>query len=153
MKRSHIHARRLALAVVAFAGIACAADPPRQSDGGPTGVGGSTGGAGGGGTGGGPPRTGGPPPGPPGPGDLPQPSGTPGNLKVLDWAGFKAAITYTFDDAQPSQVEHYAELQAAGVRHTFYVTSSSGGFDATFTQAVKDGHEMGNHTVHHATPT
>ena len=68
---------------------------------------------------------------------------------MLNWAGFKSALTYTFDDAQPSQVEHYAELQATGVRHTFFVTSSSSGFDATFTQAVKDGHEMGNHTVHH----
>jgi len=72
---------------------------------------------------------------------------------VLDWAGFKSAITYTFDDAQPSQVEHYAELQATGVHHTFYINSSSNtsssGFDATFTQAVKDGHEIGNHTVHH----
>ena len=70
-------------------------------------------------------RTGGQPPVPPGPGDLPPPSGTPGNLKVLDWAGFKSAVTYTFDDAQPSQVEHYAELQATGVRHTFYITGSS----------------------------
>jgi peptidoglycan/xylan/chitin deacetylase (PgdA/CDA1 family) len=72
---------------------------------------------------------------------------------VLDWAGFKSALTYTFDDGQPSQVEHYAELQATGARMTFYITSgsssSSAGFDATFAQAVRDGHELGNHTVHH----
>jgi len=90
---------------------------------------------------------------PPGAADLPPPSGTPGNLRVLDWAGFKSALTYTFDDAQPSQVEHYADLQAAGVPMTFFITSGSSGaaagFDATFTQAVHDGHEMGNHTVHH----
>jgi hypothetical protein len=86
---------------------------------------------------------------PPGAGGVPKPAGAPGDLTILDWAGFKAAITYTFDDAQPSQVEHYADLQATGVRHTFYVTSSSGGFDTAFTQAVKDGHEMGNHTVRH----
>ena len=89
----------------------------------------------------------------PGQGNVPKPSGTPGNLKVLDWAGFKSALTYTFDDAQPSQIEHYAELQATGVRMTFYITtsssSSSANFDATFSQAVLDGHEMGNHTVHH----
>ena len=54
---------------------------------------------------------------PPGPGDVPAPAGTPGNLKVLDWAGFKSAVSYTFDDAQPSQIEHYADLQATGVRH------------------------------------
>ena len=123
---------------------------PRQTDGGPIGGGGGGGNGGsGGGSGGAPPGPADRLPVPPGPGDLPPPSGTPGNLKVLNWAGFKAAVTYTFDDAQPSQVEHYAELQATGVRHTFFVTSSSSGFDATFTQAVKDGHEMGNHTVHH----
>jgi hypothetical protein len=90
---------------------------------------------------------------PVGEGSLPAPSGTPGNLKVLDWAGFKSALTYTLDDAQPSQLEHYAELAATGVRMTFFVTSGNAGgnanFDATFTQAVRDGHEIGNHTVHH----
>jgi len=87
------------------------------------------------------------------PTNVPQPAGTPGNLKVVNWAGFKSAVTYTFDDAQPSQIEHYAELQATGVHHTFFITSgsntSSANFDSTFTQAVHDGHEMGNHTVHH----
>ena len=90
---------------------------------------------------------------PPGPGGVPPPTGTPGNLHVLDWAGWKAAVTYTFDDAQPSQIEHYAELQATGAHFTFYITSGNsgviGGFDSTFAQAVTDGHEMGNHTVHH----
>ena len=64
---------------------------------------------------------------PPGPGGVPQPTGTPGNLHVLDWAGFKSAVTYTFDDAQPSQIEHYAELQATGVHLTFYITSGNSG--------------------------
>ncbi len=90
---------------------------------------------------------------PPGPGGVAQPTGTPGNLHVLNWAGFKSAVTYTFDDAQPSQIEHYAELQATGAHLTFYITSGNSGdiagFDTTFTQAVTDGHEMGNHTVHH----
>jgi peptidoglycan/xylan/chitin deacetylase (PgdA/CDA1 family) len=90
---------------------------------------------------------------PPGPGGVAQPAGTPGNLRVLNWAGFKSAVTYTFDDAQPSQIEHYADLQATGVHLTFYITSGNSGdiagFDTTFTKAVTDGHEMGNHTVHH----
>jgi hypothetical protein len=45
---------------------------------------------------------------PPGASDRPRPSGAPGNLTVLDWAGFKSALTYTFDDGQPSQIAHYA---------------------------------------------
>ena len=89
---------------------------------------------------------------PPGASNVDKPSGTSANLKVLSWAGFKAAVSYTFDDSQPSQIAHYAELQAAGVPMTFYVSSGNSGeanYNATFTKAVKDGHEIGNHTVHH----
>jgi hypothetical protein len=88
------------------------------------------------------------------PGDhIPRPHGRPGNLRVLDWAGFRGAVTYTLDDSQPSQIEHYAELQAAGVPLTFYLSSgwenTSPLYDATWAQAVRDGHEIGNHTTHH----
>ena len=81
-----------------------------------------------------------------------KPSGTAGNLAILNWAGFKSAVSWTFDDSQPSQIAHYAELEAVGIPMTFYIsTGNSGesGYDATWTQAVADGHEIGNHTVHH----
>ena len=81
-----------------------------------------------------------------------KPSGTAGNLTVLNWAGFKAAVSWTFDDSQPSQIAHYAELAAVGIPVTFYIStgnSSEAGYDATWTQAVADGNEIGNHTVHH----
>ena len=85
--------------------------------------------------------------------DIPRPSGRPEGLRVLDWAGFRGAVSYTFDDSQPSQIEHYAELQAAGVPMTFYLSSgwadTSPLYEATWRQAVRDGHEIGNHTVHH----
>jgi peptidoglycan/xylan/chitin deacetylase (PgdA/CDA1 family) len=142
-----------------LAAVSCAKTPPTDSPGAAGGSGGLAGGMGGMPGSGGMAGAGGavvpgasrlPPPSTTG---VPKPAGTPANLKVLDWAGFASAVTYTFDDAQPSQIEHYAELQAAGVRLTFYITSgnstSSANFDATFTQAVRDGHEMGNHTVHH----
>ncbi|HEY7373318.1 MAG TPA: polysaccharide deacetylase family protein [Polyangia bacterium] len=148
MKQTDVAYPRRILLLTLLAAAGCASTPSYGDSGAP----GGSGGSGGGGTGGDGP----PPPGlpvPPGPGDVARPSGTPGNLKVLHWAGFKSAASYTFDDAQPSQVEHYADLQATGVRLTFYITTSSStavaGFDTTFTQAVKDGHEMGNHTVHH----
>ena len=89
---------------------------------------------------------------PPGSGGASRPSGTPGHLTVLDWAGFKSAVSFTFDDSQPSHIEHYAELQAVGVPMTFYINAghnSAASFDATWTQAAKDGHELGNHTAHH----
>jgi hypothetical protein len=92
-------------------------------------------------------------PAPPGAANVPRPSGAPGNLKVLDWAGFRSAVSYTFDDGQPSQLEHYDELAATGVRLTFFINSAGASWEAdfvsTFTRAVRDGHELGNHTVHH----
>ncbi|MFW6022583.1 MAG: hypothetical protein ACOCQW_03590 [Halanaerobiaceae bacterium] len=45
-------------------------------------------------------------------------------MLVLDWAGFKSALTYTFDDGQPSHIEHYDELQSAGVPMIFYISKN-----------------------------
>ena len=73
-------------------------------------------------------------------------------LTVLDWDGHRAAVSFTFDDAQPSHIAHYAELQAAGAPMTFYLNSGqppAPGFDAAWAQAARDGHELGNHTTHH----
>jgi len=92
-------------------------------------------------------------PAPAGAGNLARPSGPPGGFKLLDWAGFRSAVSYTFDDGQPSQIEHYAELQATGVRMTFFLNSSGTTADpefvSTFARAARDGHEIGNHTAHH----
>ena len=88
---------------------------------------------------------------PPG-GGQPRPTGAPGGLTVLDWAGFKAAVSWTFDDSQPSQIAHYAELAAVQLPMTFYISTGLGGgasYDAAWTQAVADGNEVGNHSVHH----
>ena len=88
---------------------------------------------------------------PPGPGNVPRPAGPPGNLTVLDWAGFKSAVSYTFDDANSSQIAHYAALQALGVPMTFYlITSKAEASNPIWAQAVSDGHELGNHTRSHA---
>jgi peptidoglycan/xylan/chitin deacetylase (PgdA/CDA1 family) len=71
---------------------------------------------------------------------------------VLPWAGFSSAVSYTFDDSQPSQIEHFPALAATGVRMTFYVNSSGksqAGYVATWQEAIALGHEIGNHTVNH----
>jgi hypothetical protein len=78
-------------------------------------------------------------------------TGQPG-LRVLDWAGFKAAMSYTFDDSQPSQIEHYPELRAQRVRVTYYVNPVANwypNYDVTWKDAVAQGSEIGNHTTHH----
>src|SRR5215471_1679057 len=88
-------------------------------------------------------------PAPPASGVAP-PSGTAGNLRVLDWAAFKAAVTYTFDDTNSSQTAHYAELRGLGVRMTFYlITGKPEINDPVWRQALSDGHELANHTHRH----
>jgi peptidoglycan/xylan/chitin deacetylase (PgdA/CDA1 family) len=82
---------------------------------------------------------------------VPRPSGAPGNLTVLPWAGFKAAVSYTFDDANSSQIVSYGVLKALGVRMTFYlITSKPDASSAVWMEAVQDGHEIGNHSHTHA---
>jgi peptidoglycan/xylan/chitin deacetylase (PgdA/CDA1 family) len=147
----------LAWCLLAAAGLAvasCSSSPAAGGAGGTTGAAGGGGGnVGGGGTSDAGNAVGASGlPTPPGAGGVPKPSGTPGGLTILNWAGFTAAVSWTFDDSQPSQIAHYAELQAVGIPVTFYISSGNNaeaGYDATWAQAAKDGHEIGNHTVHH----
>jgi peptidoglycan/xylan/chitin deacetylase (PgdA/CDA1 family) len=70
----------------------------------------------------------------------------------LPWAGFKAAVTYTFDDSQPSQLEHWPELKATGVPMTFFVNpsaSTQAGYDFNWKAIGRSGSELGNHTWNH----
>ena len=88
---------------------------------------------------------------PPGPGGMPQPAGELGDVTVLNWAGFTAAVSYTFDDSNSSQIRNYAALQQLGVRMTFYLqTNKSDASDPIWAQALNDGHELGNHTHSHS---
>lgn len=88
---------------------------------------------------------------PPGASNVPKPSGTPGNITVLNWAGFKAAVTYSFDDSNSSQISHYpTDLKPLGVPFTFYMwTGKSEASNAIWATALKDGHEIANHTQSH----
>jgi peptidoglycan/xylan/chitin deacetylase (PgdA/CDA1 family) len=79
-----------------------------------------------------------------------KPSGTAGNLKVIDWAGYTGAVSFTFDDQTTSQMAAYSTLNALGVKYTFYVVSGWGLTNASLAQAVTDGHEIGNHTASHS---
>jgi peptidoglycan/xylan/chitin deacetylase (PgdA/CDA1 family) len=89
------------------------------------------------------------------------PAGAAANLRVLPWAGFKGAISYTFDDASPSQIENYATLNAPGVPMTFYVSQQTVEQNdpdghpllPAWQQVLADGHELGNHTLNHCQVT
>jgi peptidoglycan/xylan/chitin deacetylase (PgdA/CDA1 family) len=98
------------------------------------------------------------------PSEVAQPAGGSGQpgLRVLDWAGFKAALSFTFDDSQPSQIEHYPSLKAQRVRATYYINPTANWypqwddptrFDAIWKDAVAQGSEIGNHTTHHCRAT
>lgn len=90
-------------------------------------------------------------PAPPGAASVPKPSGTPGPITVLNWAGFKAAVSYSFDDSNSTQIQHYQEMKALGVRFTYYMwTGKSDASNSIWTTAVQDGHEIGNHTKSHS---
>jgi len=74
-------------------------------------------------------------------------------------AGRRAAISLTFDDARPSQVDRGLPiLDAHGIKATFYVVPSgveqlaapaAGQRLAGWKKAVANGHEIGNHTAKH----
>ena len=65
--------------------------------------------------------------------------------------GKRAAVSLTFDDARPSQIDvGLPILDSQGVRATFYVSPQRlqerlKGWQ----RAVSQGHEMGNHTLNH----
>jgi Polysaccharide deacetylase len=89
-------------------------------------------------------------PAPPGAGNVPKPAGTAGSITVLNWAGFKGAVTYSFDDSNDSQISNYSTLQALGVPYTFFMwTGKSEASNSVWATALKDGHEIGNHTQSH----
>ncbi len=83
-----------------------------------------------------------------------KPSGTVGGLKVLNWAGFQGAASFTFDDANSSQVSNYSALEALGVHYTFFLIGNKIASNlSAWKQAVADGHEIGNHTQTHSSVT
>ena len=84
------------------------------------------------------------------------PTGAASKVTVLAWAGFKSALSFTFDDTNSSQISHYTELQAENdkgnnVRYTFFLwtNKSTEMGSSVWPQALKDGHELANHTNTH----
>jgi len=88
---------------------------------------------------------------PPLPSGQPVPAGTPGNLTILNWAGWKGAVSYTFDDANSSQISNYAALNGMGVPLSFFlITGKTEASNAIWATALTNGHEVGNNTQSHA---
>lgn len=65
-------------------------------------------------------------------------------------------MSFNFDDANQSQIDHYKDMQALNdkgnnVRFTFFLQTNKSKElgDPVWPQALKDGHELGNHTQTH----
>lgn len=86
----------------------------------------------------------------PGDGGVAQPSGTPGNLVALPWAGHKGAMSYSFDDANSTQINNEQQLLGLGVPFTWYLqTGKTEAGNAFYQRALDAGHELANHTQNH----
>lgn len=72
-------------------------------------------------------------------------------MDIVPWAGYSAALSFTFDDAQPSHVAHLKSLTETKALMTFFVNSNVRfpGSTEAWQWAVKAGHELGNHTASH----
>lgn len=72
--------------------------------------------------------------------------------RAFQWPeGKRAALSLTFDDARPSQLDAGLPiLEARGVKATFYVSPAhmEDRLDSWEAVAAR-GHEIGNHTLHH----
>jgi peptidoglycan/xylan/chitin deacetylase (PgdA/CDA1 family) len=87
---------------------------------------------------------------PPGAANVPKPAGAGTQITVVHWAGFKGAVSYSFDDNNTSQIQSYSQLNALGVPFTFFMwTGKSEANNAIWKTAYKDGHEIANHTKSH----
>jgi peptidoglycan/xylan/chitin deacetylase (PgdA/CDA1 family) len=72
---------------------------------------------------------------------------------VLPWDDHRAAVSLTFDDARPVQLDvAIPELNKRHLRGSFFVTVSKLTRLDEWRRAQAEGHEIGNHTVTHEHP-
>jgi hypothetical protein len=71
-------------------------------------------------------------------------------LKTLPWNGYQAAISLTFDDGDPSQLETAVPaLVKRGLRGTFFLIANRIKNLDDWKKAAQAGQEIGNHTLDH----
>jgi peptidoglycan/xylan/chitin deacetylase (PgdA/CDA1 family) len=74
-------------------------------------------------------------------------------LEVLPWNGHKAAVSLTFDDGDPSQLDvAVPELDKHGFRGTFFLIANHLNRLDDWKKASAQGHEIGNHSLDHKHP-
>jgi peptidoglycan/xylan/chitin deacetylase (PgdA/CDA1 family) len=74
-------------------------------------------------------------------------------LKVLPWNGSRGAVSFTFDDGDPSQLSvAIPELDRRKLRATFFLITSQMGGGGAWKKAAAAGHEMASHSATHRNP-
>jgi peptidoglycan/xylan/chitin deacetylase (PgdA/CDA1 family) len=72
------------------------------------------------------------------------------SLTIIPWNGYKAAISLSFDDGDPSQLETAVpELSKRGIRGTFFLIANRLKNLEEWKKAAQAGQEIGNHTLDH----
>jgi peptidoglycan/xylan/chitin deacetylase (PgdA/CDA1 family) len=75
-------------------------------------------------------------------------------LKVAPWNGYKGAVSFTFDDGDPShQSVAIPELDKRKIHGTFFLIVKSMGGVGPWKAAAATGHEIASHSATHANPS
>jgi peptidoglycan/xylan/chitin deacetylase (PgdA/CDA1 family) len=75
-------------------------------------------------------------------------------LTVLPWNNHPAAVSLSFDDSRPIQLDvAVPELNKRHLRATFFVTVSKLARLDDWKQVSTEGHEIGNHSISHEHPS
>jgi peptidoglycan/xylan/chitin deacetylase (PgdA/CDA1 family) len=75
------------------------------------------------------------------------------SLKVAPWNGFKGAVSFTFDDGDPSHLSvAIPELDKRKLRGTFFLIVKSMGGAGPWKAAAATGHEIASHSATHTNP-
>jgi peptidoglycan/xylan/chitin deacetylase (PgdA/CDA1 family) len=71
-------------------------------------------------------------------------------LEVLPWNGYKAAMSLTYDDADPIHLDvAIPEMNKRGIRGTFFLIAKNMTRDEEWKKAFDAGQEIGNHSWTH----
>jgi len=77
-----------------------------------------------------------------------------GTLKIAPWNGHKGAVSFTFDDGDPSHLGvAIPELDKRKLRGTFFLIVKSMGAAGPWKQASASGHEIASHSATHRNPS
>jgi len=71
-------------------------------------------------------------------------------LQILPWNGHKAALSLTYDDADPIHLDlAVPEMDKRGIKGTFYIIAKEPSREAEWPAVAAKGHELGNHSWSH----